>query len=159
MRAKRPSPFIEVWTCKLFTQVLLYITIHYSLLLPIMWLCIPSAVSGAVQYAEAPAWYARQLCSDLLATLEGPDEGNGGHGIRAGSWPPSLQGSAPPEAHHVSVDGLLPLECSQPMRFLHPLRILWVTSPLHLARAQMFALTPLVTHLPEASPSNSCCWT
>lgn len=55
---------------------------------------VPSAVSGAVQYAEAPAWRAHQLCSDLIATLEGPDEGNVGHGIRAGSWPPSLRGSA-----------------------------------------------------------------
>ncbi len=40
----------------------------------------------------------------------------------------------PPDAHHVSVE-------AQPMRFLPPLRRLWVISPLHLARAQMFALT------------------
>jgi hypothetical protein len=32
--------------------------------------------------------------SNFGLSLEGPDEGNGGHGVRAGSWPPSLQGSA-----------------------------------------------------------------
>ncbi len=62
----------------LYYYQLLLITTYYVVF-------VPSAVLGAVQYAEAPAWRAHQLCSDLMATLEGPDEGNGGHGIRAGS--------------------------------------------------------------------------
>ncbi len=76
---------------------------------------IPSAIPGAVQYAEAPVWHAHQLCSDLMATLEGPDEGNGGLVFvqEVGHLLCKVaQLHVPPEAHHVSVDGLLPLECS-----------------------------------------------
>ncbi len=55
----------------------------------------------------------------------------------------------PLEAPHVSVDGLLPLECS-------PANAVSVILPLRLARAQIFALTALATHLTGASPSHSC---
>ena len=61
----------------------------------------------------------------------------------------------PSEEHHVCVDGLLPPERAPSKAFLPPLQKLWVISALRRARAQMFALTPLATHLPDASPSNT----
>ena len=62
----------------------------------------------------------------------------------------------PPEAHHVSVEGLLPLECT-PANAVSAAtaKIVGNLAP-QLARAQMFALTPLATHLPDASLSNAC---